>query len=80
MATVRTSEARGKFSALLKRVEQGEQFVITRRGKRVARLLPVAETRTAEVSVAMEKLRELREGTSFASREWKDLRDAGRKF
>jgi prevent-host-death family protein len=44
-------------------VEQGEQILITRRGKPVARLMPIATAREAKVSAAMEKLRKLREGT-----------------
>ena len=80
MATVRTSEARSRLSALLRRVEQGEQFLITRCGKQVAGLLPIAKARKAKVSVAMERLRELREGTTFGDRGWKELRDAGRKY
>ncbi len=33
-------EARSKLSTLLKRVEEGDEIVILRRGKRVARLVP----------------------------------------
>jgi prevent-host-death family protein len=37
---VSTAEARAKFSALVKRAEAGEEIVITRRGKPVARIVP----------------------------------------
>lgn len=33
-------EARSKLSTLLKRVEEGDEIVILRRGKKVARLVP----------------------------------------
>jgi prevent-host-death family protein len=33
-------EARGKFSLLLKTVEKGEEVIILRRGKQIARLVP----------------------------------------
>ena len=33
-------EAKNKLSALLERVEQGEEILITRRGKPVAKLVP----------------------------------------
>ena len=33
-------EARSKLSTLLKQVEEGDEIVILRRGKRVARLVP----------------------------------------
>lgn len=80
MATVGSFEAKTKFSALLERVEHGEQILITRRGKPVARLVPIATARKAKVSAAMEKLRKLREGTTLGGLGWKELRDAGRKY
>jgi len=79
MATVGSFEAKTKFSALLERVEQGEQILITRRGKPVARLVPVATARKEKVSAAMERLRKLRKGTTLGGLGWKELRDDGRK-
>ena len=80
MATVGSFEAKTHFSALLERVEQGEQILITRRGKPVARLVPIAEVRKDKVSAAMQRLRELRKGTTLGDLDWKELRDAGRKY
>ncbi len=40
MIEVNAKEARSKLSMLLKRVEEGDEVVILRRGRRVARLLP----------------------------------------
>jgi len=37
---VNAKEARGKLSSLLKRVEKGDEIVVVRRGKQVARLIP----------------------------------------
>ena len=37
---INAKEARGKLSSLLKRVEKGDEIVVLRRGKRVARLVP----------------------------------------
>ena len=42
MAIVGAFEAKTKLSELLDRVEQGEEIVITRRGKPAARLVPPA--------------------------------------
>ncbi len=39
-ATVGIFEAKTKLSALVERVERGEELVITRRGKPVAKLVP----------------------------------------
>ena len=43
MLEINTKEVRGHFSSILNRVEQGEEVVITRRGKRIARLTPLNE-------------------------------------
>ena len=40
MQTMSVAEAKARFSALLSAVEAGEEIVITRRGKAVARLMP----------------------------------------
>lgn len=37
---ISAKEARSKLSALLNRVEEGDEIVILRRGKKVARLVP----------------------------------------
>jgi prevent-host-death family protein len=80
MDTVGAFDAKTNFSALLERVERGEQIVITRRGKPVARLMPIATARKVKVSDAMAKLRKLRKGAALGGLPWKELRDAGRKY
>jgi prevent-host-death family protein len=80
MATVGAFYAKTNFSALLERAGHGEQILITRRGKPVARLMPIATAREGKVSEAMAKLRKLREGTKLGGLLWKELRDAGRKY
>jgi prevent-host-death family protein len=40
MIEINAQEARSKFSMLLKHAEAGDEVVILRRGKKVARLLP----------------------------------------
>ena len=37
---ISAKEARGKLSSLLKKVEKGDEIVVVRRGKQVARLVP----------------------------------------
>lgn len=78
-AIVGTVEAKAKLSTLLERVARGEHIVITRHGKPIARLMPIATAREGKVSEAMAKLRKLREGTKLGGLLWKELRDAGRK-
>jgi prevent-host-death family protein len=41
MIEISTKKARGDLSSLLKRVEKGEEVIISRRGKQVARIIPV---------------------------------------
>jgi prevent-host-death family protein len=42
MVEVGSKQARGTLSSIIKRVEQGEEVVISRRGKQVARIVPVS--------------------------------------
>ena len=62
MREVGTFEARNSFSALLERVEKGEEITITRHGKPVARLVPPArsETQQAQAREAARAIREMR--------------------
>jgi prevent-host-death family protein len=38
---INAKEARGKLSSLLKKVEKGDEIVVVRRGKQVARIVPL---------------------------------------
>jgi prevent-host-death family protein len=51
MQRVQIAEAKAHFSALVERVEAGEEIVIARRGKPVARLVPEPRTKRAAVDV-----------------------------
>lgn len=80
MATVGAFEAKTKFSALLERAERGEQIVITRRGKPVARLVRIDPDASRRAAEAVEELKRLRAGTTLGGLSWKELRDEGRKY
>lgn len=58
-------EAKTHLSSLVESVEQGEEIVITRRGKPVARLMPYGkpdqEARRRQVEKAIAGMRKLRE-------------------
>lgn len=77
-------EAKTKLSALLDRVEAGQEVVITRRGKPVARLVPAeaaANLRKARQQEAVAQLRALREqnrGKKVTATEIKGWIDEGR--
>ena len=80
MTTVGSFEAKTNFSALLERAERGEQIVITRRGKPVAKLVPIDTASTGRAAEAVEQLKKLREDTTLGGLSWKELRDEGRKY
>lgn len=61
MRTVTASNARTRFGDLLDRVARGEEVVITRRNKPVARIVPEGRPRLAEVQRAVRDLRALRQ-------------------
>ena len=46
MLEINVKEARSNLSTLLDRVEKGEEIIITRRGKRVARISNIVNTPT----------------------------------
>lgn len=60
MREVQASEAKTHFSSLLDDVERGETLVITRHGKRIARLEPEKDEQQAKVAETFAKLDELR--------------------
>lgn len=62
------------------RVEKGEEIVITRRGKPVARLGPIrSEHDVAKARAAIEAIKEMRKGVTLGGLKIKDLIEEGRK-
>jgi prevent-host-death family protein len=83
MDTVNLFDAKNRLSALVDQVEEGREVTITRRGKAVARLVPVV-SQADQGRAAATKLRALR--TSIAARlevftrdELAAYRDEGRR-
>ncbi len=68
MATVTAFEAKTRFGELLDRVAKGEEIVITRHDKPVARLVPEGAQRLDDVRRAVEGLRELQQQIRRRSR------------
>jgi prevent-host-death family protein len=81
MATIGVLEARARFAQLLRRTECGEEIVVTRRGKAVARLVPA--TAKPDKEAAMAAFRRLREHARRSGlgkldwAEWRSYRDKG---
>jgi prevent-host-death family protein len=80
MDTVGLFEAKTHLSELIARAERGEEVVITRHNKPVARIVPIegsapdAAARRAAVSALLRSARGRTLGT-----DWKVLRDEGRR-
>jgi prevent-host-death family protein len=53
-------EAKTKFSEIVSDVEKGNDYIITRRGKPVAKIVPLTEEREASRLEALEQFREFR--------------------
>ena len=79
MITVGAFEAKTHLSTLLDRVAGGEEVIITKHGKPVARLVSVEQIDRERVAAAFEKLKRLRKGTTLGGLSWKALRDEGRR-
>ncbi|MYB48336.1 MAG: type II toxin-antitoxin system prevent-host-death family antitoxin [Dehalococcoidia bacterium] len=62
MREVKASEAKSRFSELLRMVEHGETIAITRYGKVVAHLTPAWAQDRAGREVAVERFRQRRAG------------------
>ena len=82
MQEIGAFEAKNKLAALLDRVERGEEIVITRHGKAVARLVPnVGGIDRSQAEAAVERIRararNLKAG-ALDSDACKADRDAGR--
>jgi prevent-host-death family protein len=77
-------DAKSRLSELLDRVENGEQIVITRHGKPVARLVPEGGHNVADALAAVDELTRLRKelaarGVRVTQAEIRVMRDEGRR-
>jgi prevent-host-death family protein len=85
MATVTAFEAKTRFGELLERVANGEEVVITRHDKPVARLVPEGSPRQEEVRRAVQGLRDLqqrigrRSGSRLSARDVRSAIEKGRR-
>jgi prevent-host-death family protein len=77
--TLGAFEAKTHLSALLDRVAAGEEVLITKHGRPVARLIKADVAEKSAVDDAIAKLKALRRGTTLGGADWKELRDEGRR-
>jgi prevent-host-death family protein len=82
MIEVGAFEAKNKLSALLDRVEKGEEIVITRHGRPIAKLIPAnGGVDRAEAQAALQRMRDRAIEAGIGAFDWETLkadRDASR--
>lgn len=80
MMEVGAFEAKNTLGMLLDRVERGEEVVITRRGKRIARLVPDTKVRdTEKARQAAARMIARSKGVTLDGLNIKDLINEGRR-
>lgn len=80
MREIQASEAKVHLPQLLDDVERGETLIITRHGRRIARIVPEVDRRQEEIDKALAAIRELRGRTGrITVGELLSARDEGRK-
>jgi prevent-host-death family protein len=79
MATVGTFEAKTHLSALLERVERGEEITITRHGRAVARLVPAGGATRESLADTVARLKAFRRGRRLGEVSAKELIEEGRR-
>ena len=80
MKIVGCFEAKTHFSDLLRLTDKGEEVLITRHGKPVAKLVPAESQTNAEIKETIQKMRELRKGVSLGEGiTLRELIEEGRK-
>jgi prevent-host-death family protein len=77
---VGTFEAKNRLSALLDKVEAGEEVTITRNGKPVAKLVAAQTRDIEEIRKAAEGLKALRAKARPGPESLKDLINEGRRY
>jgi prevent-host-death family protein len=89
MQTIPVHQAKDRFSALLQAVEEGEEIVITRHGRKIARIVRETDAAPGEAELEQRRQAALAELQAFQARvqpavpgysDWQSLRDAGRKY
>ncbi len=79
MSEIEASEAKTDFSRLLKRVREGERFVITEQNRPVAELIPIRQRETGKIRAAIENLKAFQETHSLAGSSVRQMIEEGRK-
>ena len=79
MSEIGLSEAKTHFSRLLRRVEAGERFVITRHNRLVAGLIPFQARDSGKVQSAIDALKEFQQTHSLGGLSVRQIIEEARK-
>ena len=80
MREIQASEAKTHLSRLLDEVERGETLIITRHGRRIARIVPEVDRRQEEADNAIARISGLQSrATRISAAELLAARDEGRR-
>jgi prevent-host-death family protein len=79
MERVGIYDAKAHLSEIVERVESGAEVVITRRGKAVARIVPMKATAKDSRTAAAKRIRQLREKWAIGRVSIRKLIDEGRR-
>jgi len=79
MIKVGSFEAKTRLSALLERVGAGEEVVITKHGRPIARLIGAGAADRRQHDQAFAELKAMRGRARLGGLSWKTLRDEGRR-
>lgn len=80
MREIQASDAKVHLPQLLDDVERGETLIITRHGRRIARIVPEKDRQQEEIDHALSAIREIRKRTGrITVHDLLSARDEGRK-
>jgi prevent-host-death family protein len=73
------SKRRLNFASLLERVANREEIMITKHGRPVAKLIPVAGASHERIRVTIARLKEFCQGQTLGGLSMRELREDGRR-
>ncbi len=79
MESVGSYEAKTHLPALLERVAKGEEFVITKHGVPIARLVPVEQNQQRDVRSVIEELKQFRKGHTLGGLSVREMINESRR-
>ena len=80
MPRIGASEAKTHLSQLLRRVQVGERFIITKHNRPVAELIPFQPRDSSKVRVAIARLKAFQETHSLEGLSVRQMIEEGRKY